>query len=100
MRLCRCGAIVDDRCPRCDIANTQTTVERGYDYRWKRLSERKRIADPLCEECVRMGRTTPATEVHHIHRIQDAPQLRLTWANLMSVCRACHERLEKELQQC
>ena len=38
---------------------------------------------------------TAATEVHHIVKIKDRPELRLEWSNLMSVCRDCHERIEK-----
>ena len=99
LRLCKCGALVNGKCPTCHPYRqhrTQTTAERGYDDRWRRLSERKRAADPLCERCLDEGNTTPATEVHHIHKISDAPHLRLAWDNLMSVCVACHKVLDAE----
>jgi 5-methylcytosine-specific restriction enzyme A len=98
MKLCRCGAIVKRRCERCSPkqAHAATTAERGYDHRWRTLSERKRREDPLCEECMRLGNVTPATEVHHIVSIAAAPHLRLRWTNLASVCSACHARLEQE----
>lgn len=95
-RLCRCGAIVNNRCERCQPSRThrRTTTERGYDHQWRKLSERKRATDPLCEHCLSQGRTTPASEVHHIVPIAVAPHLRLDWDNLMSVCHPCHELLE------
>jgi 5-methylcytosine-specific restriction endonuclease McrA len=95
MRLCRCGAIVKSRCSRCDAQTGGTTAERGYDNRWRELSERKRKVDPLCEQCDAEGRTTAASEVHHIRSIRLAPQLRLEWSNLMSVCADCHKRIER-----
>ena len=97
MRFCRCGAIVKGKCERCDkpAPSGITTAERGYDHRWRRLSERKRIEQPLCEQCEADGMVTPATEVHHKIPIAEAPHLRLVWSNLMSVCRTCHEVIEK-----
>ena len=97
MKLCRCGRVVKDRCEHCNphAKHTKSTKDRGYDYRWDRLSRRKRIHNPLCEECSRQGMVTAATEVHHIVKIKDRPELRLEWSNLMSVCRDCHERIEK-----
>jgi 5-methylcytosine-specific restriction endonuclease McrA len=96
MRLCRCGAIVKGKCERCDRRPPQegTTSERGYDNQWRLLSERKRKHDPMCEECTRSGGTRPASEVHHVVPICDAPHLRLVWSNLMSVCGECHKKLE------
>jgi len=98
MRLCRCGAIVRAECERCKPVRilNGTTAERGYDHRWRRLSELKRQEDPLCEECEREGMVTPATEVHHIIPVRLAPMMRLSWSNIVSVCKACHERLERE----
>ena len=97
MRLCRCGAIVRGVCDVCSKGVTvgqRTTAERGYDHRWRLLSERKRTESPLCEVCQKDGMVTPATEVHHIVPIARAPQLRLVWSNLVSVCKACHEKIE------
>jgi len=97
MKLCRCGRIVKDRCESCSPTQKHKTTskERGYDSRWDRLSRRKRIHNPLCEECLRNGMVTAAEEVHHIVPIRVRPELRLEWGNLMSVCRSCHERIEK-----
>lgn len=96
MRLCRCGAIVADRCSRCDPAtnHAKTTAQRGYDHKWKMLSERKRAVDPLCEACEKAGRVRPAVHVHHIESITKSPHLRLVWSNLQSLCAECHSEIE------
>lgn len=94
-KLCKCGAIVERRCEKCyPRQHDRTTKERGYGSDWRRLSERKRAIDPLCERCADRGSVTPATEVHHVRSIASAPHLRLEISNLMSVCHACHEELE------
>jgi len=67
-----------------------------YGSRWTLLSQRYRLRHPLCEQCEREGRTTAATEVHHKIKAKDRPDLVLQWDNLMSVCRSCHEKLERD----
>jgi 5-methylcytosine-specific restriction endonuclease McrA len=93
-KLCKCGAIVDKRCERCQPSHNQTTKQRGYGNDWRKLSIHKRTIDPLCEHCLTKGMVKPATEVHHIIAIARAPHKRLDIDNLMSVCHACHEELE------
>jgi 5-methylcytosine-specific restriction protein A len=97
MKLCKCGRIVKDRCEYCNPKENhkQTTKERGYDYSWDKLSKLKRTHNPLCEVCCEKGMVTPATEVHHKVKIKNRPDLRLDWDNLMSVCRSCHEAIER-----
>ena len=74
--------MIDDRRP---------SSQRGYDAAWRRLRRLKLRSDPLCEDCYRMGRVTPATMVHHVVTIEQAPDIRLAWDNLMSLCEACHD---------
>ena len=95
-KLCKCGAIVARRCDRCypPQQHKKSTKERGYGHDWRRLSERYRAQNPLCERCTMEGRTTPAEHVHHKIKIADAPELRLDANNLMALCVQCHENLE------
>jgi 5-methylcytosine-specific restriction protein A len=94
-KLCKCGAIVQKRCKRCyPASHSKTTAERGYGNDWRRLSERYRANNPLCERCFDSGMTTAAVHVHHVKPIRERPDLRLVVDNLMSVCLACHEELE------
>lgn len=100
MRVCRCGAIVEKRCDRCEPPrhrrgyDNRTTAERGYDNQWRKLSERYRAKYPLCERCEEQGRVTAAEEVHHKVPINVDASRRLDWSNLMSVCRKCHREIE------
>jgi 5-methylcytosine-specific restriction endonuclease McrA len=87
---------------KCEVCSTiQATSsddyrESGrYGYRWDQLSKAKRAANPLCERCERMGLVVVATEVHHIQKVKDRPDRKYDWSNLMSVCRSCHEILDK-----
>ena len=64
--------------------------------------ERKRKAilrrdEYLCRECRRYGRTTPATTVHHVHPIEERPDLALDLRNLISLCDACHNKMHDRI---
>ncbi|MCY3677705.1 MAG: HNH endonuclease signature motif containing protein [Gemmatimonadetes bacterium] len=58
---------------------------------WRRIRARKLQRDPLCQPCLKNGRTTSATEVHHVTPRSlggdHSP------ANLMSICTPCHNEL-------
>jgi DNA ligase (NAD+) len=41
-------------------------TRKRYDRRWRRIRDRYISEHPLCEECKKYGRLTPAEEVHHI----------------------------------
>ena len=66
-----------------------STAQRGYGAAWQRLRRRKLRRDPLCATCGR------AAEVVH-HRDEDARHHAEN--NLVSLCRACHERLHGRLR--
>jgi hypothetical protein len=98
-KLCRCGGVKADckggTCNRCGVGagglKALTTTQRGYDGRWKRLSQRLRDERPLCEACLERGMVTPTTEVHHKESIEQAPWLRLEPTNLVCLCNECHK---------
>ena len=94
-RLCRCGAVVDVRCERCDSPrhkrHRKTTKQRGYGSDWQRVRARKFARNPLCEQWEVEGKTTATQEVHHIVPISVDPSRRLDVSNLMSLCAACHD---------
>ena len=68
----------------------KSSTQRGYDRQWRNVRLMKLQADPLCEDCLRDDRSTEATEVHHIIKIKDDPELRLALDNLMALCTRCH----------
>ena len=83
------------RCSEC--RRPPETTDRKYDHRWNMLSKRYRALNPVCEDCDRRGRTTPASEVHHIVPILENPALRLVWTNLVALCHGCHVQRHREL---
>lgn len=100
MRLCRCGSIVDGKCAKCQPApqHNKTTKERGYGSDWQRFSLAYRKEFPLCQVCLMEERIEPSRHTHHIVKIVDAPELRLDRSNVLSVCEACHERVERDIE--
>ncbi len=65
---------------------------RGYDARWRNARGLYLRQHPLCVECKKNGRLTPATVVDHIvpHRGDKA----LFWdeKNWQPLCKNCHDR--------
>lgn len=67
---------------------------------WRKLRETYIKQNPLCKECLKQGKVTPAEDVHHIksgfskgtaNRI-----LLLDYNNLMSLCKQCHNMLHSK----
>ena len=106
-KLCRCGGVIDERakpltCSKCGSkerikpkTNSVGSVDRGYGWDWDQLSRRYRANHPWCEECEKAGRFTLARDVHHIVPIEQDPSRRMDVTNLMAVCRACHQALDR-----
>jgi 5-methylcytosine-specific restriction protein A len=97
-RLCpRCRKAVDGRCVGCGKRSQQeadgrrgTARERGYDATWERFRVGFLSEHPLCEDCLEAGKYEPATEVHHIRKVRDFPELRLDPTNCRALSHACH----------
>ena len=64
----------------------QTAAERGYGALWAKISRGKRRRTPMCEA---EGCHALAEMVHH----RDGNPRNNREANLMSICRACHEAI-------
>ena len=84
-----CGRLYRNRCERC---NPKTNRENHSDSRWRKLSLTKRAANPLCEDCERDGYVKAASEVHHDVPVSVDPSKKYEWANLVSLCSACHRK--------
>lgn len=72
----------------------QTLKEQGWYHTpaWRRARLLALQRDHyLCQECLRQGKVTHATEVHHIKPLKDYPELGLEVSNLESLCWQCHE---------
>lgn len=70
--------------------------------RWLQLRKNILSQYPLCQRCQQEGRTTAATEVHHVRPVEEA----ITYSdkrqrmydpnNLLALCRDCHVRTHTE----
>ncbi len=66
-------------------------------YTWQLLRRKKIASQPLCEDCLAVGRVTVAEEVHHnipVERgrtLEEMRELAYDFGNLVSLCRACHQ---------
>jgi len=95
-----CPALTDGRfCPAHAKQSAQEyeryrrdpETRRRYGSAWRRVRARYIAAHPLCEECLRAGRLTPAREVHHVLPLSAGGTHDET--NLMSLCSSCHSRI-------
>jgi len=101
------------RCPnkakqgsaRCEMHHKQTKrdekrrqrAQPGYDdsfyssTRWRKARRIQLAKQPLCEDCLERGTTTPAEEVDHIIPIAEDGAL-FDPKNHRSLCKSCHSR--------
>ena len=70
-------------------------AHRRYGRAWKRIRDRYIAAHPLCEQCQKEGRITPAQEVHHIIPLSRGGTHSVD--NLMALCKSCHSRITAEM---
>lgn len=59
---------------------------------WRRLRRIKLSRDPLCVQCLAIGRVVSAGEVDHIKSVKEYPELRLVYDNLQSLCETHHSQ--------
>jgi len=101
--ICRCGNL-RSACACVAVGSTEkrfrgSSDARGYDSAWRRTSLAYRRDNPLCEDCLSEGRTTPADDVHHITPIRLDATLRLDRRNLRALCRLCHAKADEEIRK-
>ena len=65
--------------------------KRGYTSKWQRKSKLFLKAHPLCVECKRNHKLTPATVVDHIVPHRGNEQLMWSESNWQSLCKRCHD---------
>lgn len=74
-----------------------------HTQRWVMLRARKLIASPWCERCLENDIHTVATEVHHVHPVEDGMnesemrRLMFDPHNLRSLCHDCHVLTHTEM---
>lgn len=70
-------------------------VVKKYNGYYKKLRKLYIEAHPLCEECLKRGRLTPAVEVHHIKPVKWGGKH--SFDNFMALCQSCHTKLDREI---
>jgi|TARA_X000001388_G_scaffold64764_1_gene51004 5-methylcytosine-specific restriction endonuclease McrA len=90
-----------------------SSAAKGYDYRWQKARLVWLAEHPLCAECKRHGRVTPATVVDHKvpHRLGQAlasgcklaiaAARKLFWdrKNWQSLCKQCHDSYKQRVEK-
>lgn len=66
-------------------------AERGYDSRWRAARKRFLRKHPLCVECMRQGKLTPATVVDHVIPHRGNQDLFWDENNWQPLCKGCHD---------
>lgn len=57
---------------------------------WRKLRAAHLAEHPWCRPCADEGHVTPASHVHHVEDVADAPERALDPTNLESACPSCH----------
>ncbi|MDL2317714.1 HNH endonuclease [Eubacteriales bacterium OttesenSCG-928-A19] len=66
-------------------------TKRRYGAAWLRIRDNYIAKYPLCEQCWKDGKITPAQEVHHILPLSAGGTH--DPSNLMALCKPCHSRI-------
>lgn len=69
-----------------------TAAERGYDKRWQRASRAYLARNPLCAQCRKEKKLTPATVVDHITPHRGDRKLFWDPANWQGLCKLHHDQ--------
>ena len=70
----------------------ESASSRGYGSKWQKARARFLEKHPLCAECLRVKRLTPATVVDHIIPHRGDQQLFWDEQNWQPLCKSCHDR--------
>jgi len=90
--LCDSGVYCPEHAAYSNDRQRGGAAARGYDSRWRKARALFLRRHPLCVECKRKGKLTPATVVDHI--IPHRGDMTLFWDqnNWQPMCRDCHDR--------
>lgn len=69
-----------------------TAASRGYGSKWRKAREDFLRGNPLCAECSRKGRATPATIVDHIEPHRGDMTKFWSRSNWQPLCKKCHDK--------
>ncbi len=85
--------------------NKNVDISKIYNSpNWKKLRLGYLMQHPLCEQCLKEDKITPATEVHHIKPISTGSDelamksIAYNAYNLMALCKDCHHKIHKQMK--
>ncbi len=88
------------------MAKDETYKRLIHTMRWVKLRRTVLGSAPLCERCMKEGRVTAATEVHHIRPVEEGATKRekeclmFDIFNLRALCHDCHVQTHTEMGGC
>ena len=68
----------------------QNSYSRGYDRSWRIARAHYIQNNSLCADCLKEGKYVAMTDLHHIKKLAEYPELKYEYNNLMSLCKSCH----------
>ena len=86
-----CPNLVDAGVSYCPAHRPKRQNRAHYNREWEKISKHFLQKHPLCMECEKNNRLTPATEVHHIIPVADGGTN--SYDNLAALCKSCHSRI-------
>lgn len=69
-----------------------TAAQRGYDASWRNARRAYLANHPLCKECEKQGKLTPATVIDHIIPHRGNKKLFWDMGNWQPLCETCHDK--------
>ncbi len=74
------------------VNDRKSANERGYNYQWRKATQRFKMENPLCVECLAEGRVTAVQVVDHI--VPHKGDVDLFWdrGNWQSLCKKHHSQ--------
>lgn len=91
--------------PRPERKETDMRKLRQQAYQntaWRKLRDTYMHQHPICQECLKQGKITPATDVHHIKSPFQHGEINynllLDYDNLMALCKDCHGNIHAAQQ--
>lgn len=82
-----------------------TVTAKAYNNSWSKLRSAYFMSHPLCELCLKEGKTSATEEVHHIKPLSTAKDelelndLLLDSNNLMALCKNCHHKIHNDIRK-
>jgi len=86
-----CEAHAKKESQRYERYDRDPTKKKRYGRTWRRIRDQQLAKYPLCEQCEKAGKITPAREVHHIKPLSKGGTNESD--NLMSLCTSCHSEI-------